>query len=157
MKGVHLHQVCLGSAPGEAELRVVSFSDASSMLPLSAEGEKQWKLQEAAREKVNVVTLDGWVAEKQLPLPDLIKMDVQGFELEVLKGAKECLRHATAVLTEVSFREFYNGQCLFHDVIAFMAERDFWLASIGHGVNFGRPLLQCDGFFVRKNLVNELR
>jgi FkbM family methyltransferase len=154
---VHLHQVCLGSAPGEAELRVASFSDASSMLPLSNEGKRAWSLQESAREKVRVETLDGWVAQHRLPLPDLIKLDVQGFELEVLKGASECLRHAAAILTEVSFREFYDGQCLFHDVVRFMAEHDFWLASIGQGVNLGRPLLQCDGFFLRSALISELK
>lgn len=157
VRDVHLHQVCLGSAPGEAELRVVSFSDASSMLPLSSVGEQQWQLHEASREKVRVERLDDWVAAHRLPKPDLIKIDVQGFEVEVFKGAVECLRHAKAVLTEVSFREFYHGQCLFHDVVRLMAEHDLWLFSIGQGVNLGRPLLQCDGFFVRKSLIDQIR
>lgn len=156
MSDVHLHQVCLGSAPGEAELRVVSFSDASSMLPLADEGKRAWKLHESGVEKVCVETLDAWTVEHLVPLPDLIKMDVQGFEIEVLKGAENCLQNASAVLTEVSFREFYKGQCLFHDVVRFMAEHDFWLASIGQGVNLGRPLLQCDAFFLRRYLVNDL-
>jgi FkbM family methyltransferase len=154
---VHLHEVCLGSARGEAELRVVDFSDASSLLPLSEVGERQWGLHEASREKVRVERLDDWVAEHRLPPPDLIKLDVQGFEVEVLKGAAECMGHAAAVLTEVSFREFYKGQCMFHDVVRLMAENDFWLAAFGQGVKLGFPMLQCDGFFLRRALVGQLR
>jgi FkbM family methyltransferase len=143
------HQVCLGSSPGEASLRVLDFSDASSLLPLSSEGKKQWGLAETKRETVRVETLDRWVASQKISAPDLLKLDVQGFEVEVFKGATNCLSQARAVIAEASFREFYEGQCLFHDVVRLMAENDFWLAAIGHGVILGRPLVQCDGLFLR--------
>ncbi len=157
LPGITPYQVCLGSAPGEAKLRVLDFSDASSLLPLAREGEKQWSLREARQETVNVARLDDWVAAHGLPAPDLLKLDVQGFELEVLKGAEKCLGRAGAVLAEVSFREFYQSQCLFHDVVGFMAQRGFWLSAIGQGIVPGRPLLQCDALFTRRELITGLR
>ena len=156
LSGVTMHQLCLGSVAGEAKLRVTDFSDASSLLPLSHEGKKQWNLQETRHETVRVERLDSWVAEKALPFADLLKLDVQGFELEVLKGAETCLENAKAVLTEVSFREFYQSQCLFHEVVAFMAQRGFWLSSIGHGPVPGHALLQSDALFVKKELCGSL-
>jgi FkbM family methyltransferase len=157
LTGVTAHQVCLGSVAGEARLRVLDFSDASSLLPLSDEGRRQWNLREARHETVKVERLDSWISGHRLPAPDLLKLDVQGFELEVLKGAERCLDQAKAVITEVSFREFYESQCLFHDVIHFMAAHGFWLTAIGHGVVLGRPLVQGDALFVKQHSMSRLR
>lgn len=156
LSGVTPHQVCLGSAAGEAKLRVLDFSDASSLLPISGEGKKRWNLQEAGQEAVKVERLDDWVVGHDLPAPDLLKIDVQGYELEVLKGAETCLSRAKAVLAEVSFRQFYESQCLFHDVVSFMAQRGFWLSAVGHGIALGRPLIQCDALFVNNTLCGRL-
>jgi FkbM family methyltransferase len=153
---VTMHRICLGSVAGEAKLRVTDFSDASSLLPLSDAGRKQWNLQETRSETVRVERLDSWATEKNLPFADLLKLDVQGFELEVLRGAERCLKNTKAVLTEVSFREFYESQCLFHEVVTFMAQRGFWLSSIGHGPVPGHPLLQSDALFVKKELCGSL-
>ncbi len=148
VSGVHLHRLALGEAGGTAQMRVTSFSDASSLLPLARAGEEQWQIHEVAQERVRVEALDGWQQHESRPLPSLIKLDVQGFELGVLRGAVRCLEHASAVLAEVSFREFYEGQCLFHDVVAFLAERGFTLHALAHGTALGRPLVHTDALFV---------
>lgn len=51
---------------------------------------------------------------------DLIKIDVQGSELNVFKGAKNALACATAIHTEVEFVEMYVDQPLFADIDAFL-------------------------------------
>ena len=52
---------------------------------------------------VPIVTLDGLIAAGEFPIPDLIKIDVQGFELEVLRGSLGCLGKSDLLVVEVSF------------------------------------------------------
>ncbi|MDP3719097.1 MAG: FkbM family methyltransferase [Acidobacteriota bacterium] len=148
VEGVQLHRLALGESAGTLPIRVTSFSDASSLLPLSRAGEEQWHIHEVAQEQVPVERLDAWQQQGPRPLPSIIKLDVQGFELGVLRGAARCLEHTSAVLAEVSFREFYEGQCLFHDVVAFLAERGFTLHALARGTALGRPLVTADALFV---------
>jgi FkbM family methyltransferase len=60
-----------------------------------------------------------------LPPPDLIKIDVQGYELEVFKGGEVALGAAQAVIIEVSLIEINEGAPLFHEVVDFMFQRGF--------------------------------
>lgn len=69
--------------------------------------------------------LDELIASSQAPAPDFIKLDVQGWELEVLKGAEKALASGPALLLEVNFVEFLPGVPLFEDVVKFMSDRDY--------------------------------
>jgi FkbM family methyltransferase len=156
LSGVHFHKVALGECEGVATMRITDLSDASSLLPLASAGENTWSIRECAQEQVPVKRLDDYRQECQIPFPSLIKLDVQGFELSVLKGSINCLEHASAVLAEVSFREFYKGQCLFHDVVKFLAEHDFFLYAFGSSPTQGQPLLQSDALFLKKDALSRL-
>lgn len=59
--------------------------------------------------------------------PDFVKLDVQGYELEVLRGAAQALRSAEFVLMEASLIAINQGCPTLAEVIAFMTERDFQL------------------------------
>jgi len=156
LDGVHLHSIALGEVAGHAEMRVTDFSDASSILPLSHAGEQQYHIHQVATEQVPLARLDDWQSDEQLPLPSLLKLDVQGFELSVLRGSLRSLEHTSAVIVEVSFREFYQGQCLFQDVVEFLAERGFALHALGQGTAMGKPLLQADALFVATRVRDRL-
>ena len=99
-----------------------------------------------------MTTLDTLVQKLQLPDPDLIKLDLQGFELECLKGAARCLAHAEAVLLEVSLIPIYEGMPLMGDVVPFMSDHGFRLYDIS-GL-WHRPLdgalAQGDFLFIAK-------
>jgi FkbM family methyltransferase len=153
LPGVHLHKVALGDVAGHETMQVTDFSDASSLLPLSEAGQQEWRVQVVAREEVHVERLDDWRCEALMPFPSLIKLDVQGFELAVLRGAVRCVEQATAVLAEVSFRKFYEGQPLFQDVAHFLSERDFSLYALGQRTEVGNPLMQADALFVANRAV----
>lgn len=71
------------------------------------------------------VTLDAVVNLKQLPKPDLIKMDVQGAELDVLKGAVETLRNCDHVILELQTVEYNKGAPLSQSVIEYMQDLGF--------------------------------
>ena len=54
-----------------------------------------------------------------------LKLDTQGFDLEVVRGAESTLRRVLAVQTEVSFRGIYDGMADFSDAIREFRERGF--------------------------------
>jgi FkbM family methyltransferase len=146
---VQLHEIGLGSASVKTVMRVTDFSDASSLLPLTDAGKTQWDLKQVAEIPVQIERLDDWVASRQLASPDLIKMDVQGFELEVLRGATRCLTNAKWVLLEASFKDFYEGQCRFDDLVTFLSAENFRVFAFGHGIAVGKPCVQADVLFAR--------
>lgn len=99
------------------------------------------------------VTIDDVLRQKGLHGPLLIKVDVQGAELDVLRGGREALATAEAVVLEVSLFGFLKGTPQFYDVVQFMKERDFVAYDIIQGNN--RPLDgalgQVDVVFVRES------
>jgi len=147
--GVHLHYIGLGSQPARTVMKVTDFSDASSLLPLTETGKKQWHLEQVAEVPIQIERLDDWVAQHRLPTPDLVKLDVQGFELEVLRGAEKTLARTKAVLLEASFQNFYEGQCRFDELVSWLAQSGFRLRALGHGTALGHPLVQADVLFTR--------
>jgi len=66
-------------------------------------------------------TIDNLVDKKI----DFIKIDAQGGELEILKGANKTLDHVMGLEMEVGLHEIYLDQPLFHEVVNFMDEKDF--------------------------------
>jgi FkbM family methyltransferase len=153
--GVRLHRVALGPKDGVADLRVTNFSDASSLLPLVAAGQAEFGVQEVEQVRVEMRRLDDYRREHKLLFPDLIKLDVQGYELQVLAGAEDCLRHAKALIVEASFIEYYEGQCLFHDIVGYLVKFGLFLAVLGDHTPAGRMLRQTDVLFLRSRLVPE--
>lgn len=62
----------------------------------------------------------------------MLKLDVQGFELEALRGCESLLHCFPFVYAECSFMELYEGQALAHEVIAWLRERGFVLKGVYH-------------------------
>jgi FkbM family methyltransferase len=75
---------------------------------------------ESHRRKLKTTTLDAVCRLKQFPAPDLIKMDVQGAELDVLKGASQSLVTAKHVILELQVVEYNKGAPLKDTVIEYM-------------------------------------
>lgn len=80
----------------------------------------------AGNRRVDVTTLDSLLAENPgIACPILIKMDVEGFELNVLKGAAQLLKMTEMVIVETSVaKRFENGASL-AEVISFMDKNGF--------------------------------
>ena len=77
------------------------------------------------KRKLKTVTVDAVSNLKRFPKPDLVKMDVQGAELDVLKGSVETLKDVKHVILELQVVEYNKGAPLKDEVIAYMAEQGF--------------------------------
>lgn len=150
LKSLQMLPTALGSREETRTFHPASFSDASGFLPLNEEGRQLWRIRNEKPREMKIQPLDGIIAAESLPPPDLIKLDVQGFELEVLKGAAVTLRHAQWVLTEVSFKPFYEGQVLFSELAGFLAAQGFEVHAFGHSITPATALTQADVLFRRR-------
>jgi FkbM family methyltransferase len=85
--------------------------------------------------KVSTKSLDSIMTEHNLcwSIIDLLKIDVQGTEDKVIFGAKETLKKTRFIWIEVSFKELYNGSCLFSDIHSILANENFILVEIIDG------------------------
>jgi FkbM family methyltransferase len=82
------------------------------------------------RREVNAITLDDIWQRRALQSPALIKIDVEGDELEVLRGAKSVLRHCEYILLEAAVGDVFAGAPRIEEVIHYLTERGFLLNDI---------------------------
>jgi FkbM family methyltransferase len=86
-------------------------------------------------------------------VPHLLKMDVQGYELEVLKGATESLKSVRVVLAEVNLLDIYADVPLLAELLSWLQQRG-WVAYDICGLirrPLDRALWQADMIFVPEN------
>jgi len=62
--------------------------------------------------EVPAITLDGWREEKKAPLPSAVKIDVEGFETEVLRGGERSFREGSPVIFVALHGEKQRADCL---------------------------------------------
>lgn len=119
-----------------------------SSLYLEAEG----SIVNGFQREVPVITLDSLVEEGRIQTPVLLKIDVQGAELDVLSGGEMMLSSTEYAFIEISLFEFFKGGPQLYDIIKFMKARGFVTYDIT-GLQY-RPLdnalSQIDIAFVKQ-------
>ena len=146
-------RIAIGDRDGETEINIAGNSVSSSVLPmLEAHSSAAVESAYIASESVPLARLDS-IAEKYLQ-PDsnlFIKIDTQGYEWQVLDGAKETLKRAKGVLCELSLVPLYEGQQLWRDIIDRLETEGFTLWAIQKGFTDPRTgrSLQIDAIFLR--------
>lgn len=127
---VTLHQVAIGPRAGEAVIHVSEAEDSSSLLPIAPLQAKLFPgTGEVRTETARVGRLSDFVSPKELVSPALLKIDVQGYELEVLRGCTDLLQAFDTILVECSFMELYEGQAFTHQIIEFLNTQGFVLRN----------------------------
>ena len=112
-----------------------ALGSTSEKLPLHCHGGQTSFLKSrdfpCEKEAVTIVErLDDLVKAGILNRPNLIKADVQGFEMEVLRGAQECLNTCELLYLEVSYRQIYDSGPLAHDIISYVTSKGFRIYDI---------------------------
>lgn len=109
-----------GAGPGQATMNVHADKTCSSLLK-----EVEGSSLDGTPRRVPVVTIDQQCEEKKLSGPYLIKVDVQGAELQVLVGAARTLKETEAVILEVSLFANRIGGTQLYDIVSKMKEFGF--------------------------------
>jgi FkbM family methyltransferase len=136
----------LGAKPGPATLHVTKDPSGNSLYPTVADVVERFPALAGGQVEhtvdIELTTLDEWCAQAGRARVDVIKVDTQGSELEVLKGAAGALEHVRAVEVEVEFNPLYEGVALFGDIDRFLRQRGFvlWrLRDLAHYAQLGAP------------------
>jgi FkbM family methyltransferase len=122
---VQMHSVALGATRGGAKFFVASRADSSSLLSPGKNQQAAYGVGVASTIEVDVERLADVLKPGDLVGPVLLKLDVQGAELQVLQGADAILPVVGAIYCEVSFVELYEGQPTAGAIVAFLDRLGF--------------------------------
>lgn len=152
MKSGHLFQAAVGASAGELIINFTGDSKMSSALKPKSEVSAAYQAHDfEIKEKltVSVVTLDETLpADAEI---GLLKVDVQGFEMEVFRGAEQTLARSRAVLLEVNYVQHYEGGATFDVMFEFLRERGFRIHGISAPYGGGpEGPLWADAMFVKQ-------
>lgn len=132
------------------------FDSISSLLKIHHEhsGLVNFKIAEPQITRTKTLTLDRICIDLQIDSIDLLKIDVQGAEHLVIKGAAEALKSTRLVYTEVSFQPLYKGSSTFPELYNLLNEQGFALIDLNKGYSSPQgELLQGDAFFINKKFI----
>jgi FkbM family methyltransferase len=115
------YQVALGSENKIAEMYVSSNSESSSILKPKSHLTQYTDITFNEKETVEVKKLDDYGYK----LYNFINMDVQGYELEVLKGSTETLNYINYVYCEVNREELYENNAFIEEIDQFLSAYNF--------------------------------
>lgn len=146
----------VGAAPKLSNICIASNSWSSSLLPMT---EQHVAAAPNAKfigsEPVSISTLDELVLdEARNARRPYLKIDTQGYEGEVLAGAKEILPHLVGLQLELSLVPLYEGQPNYLEMIQWVQEKGFELFGLEPEFYDSRTsrLLQIDAVFSRQSL-----
>jgi FkbM family methyltransferase len=147
-------RLALTDSAGEIELQVAGNSASSSLLPMARlHSEAAPHSAVIGTESVPAARLDDVIDEIALGRRRIwLKLDVQGGELDVLRGAVRTLDRVAVIDAELSLDVLYEGQPDLMEVVSWLRDHGFDLVALDEA--FHHPgtgqLLQCDGVFVRR-------
>lgn len=141
-------QAGAGRESGELVQTIWEDLAGSSFLPEVCDD----KLADGTQRKTPIVTIDDLLNERESFVPDLVKLDIQGFELEALRGATSTFGTTQVFILETSLYHFMKGMPTTADCINFMAERGYELYDVTEFLR--RPL---DGALGQIDLAFALR
>jgi len=147
-----LHRCALGPESTATSMYVSGRDDSSSLL-LITEEQTSFAAGTATvgTELVVVSRLDEILAENDIVRPALLKLDVQGYELQALLGCGRLLDRIDSVYVEVSFVTLYLGQALADEIVQFLFANGFSLTAVNNPVfDPGGRCMQADFLFRRR-------
>jgi FkbM family methyltransferase len=151
--------VALGDFNGESPMFVIDDSrDSSSILKMGKIHKDEVSDFQFNNhlETVRVARLDDFVAENQLPPPDVIKLDVQGFEARVITGGFNTISKSKFCIVEISFIPLYEGGPLFDDLYGNLRSLGFCLIGVcKHPAGDSGKQLQIDGIFQNEKCIQD--
>lgn len=152
-KKVRIEQLAFGNIPDKKIVRLFEdFSYLNSLRDDLMNSDEYAKIEE-----ITISTIDQYCSEKGIILIDLLKIDTEGYEIQVLEGAKKLLSTGgiSMIYCEVGFQSSNSRNTNLSELIKYLEEKGFYFFSLyqlmldgwGKGDYFGNAL------FVNKGLI----
>jgi FkbM family methyltransferase len=146
--------IAVGEKDGVAQL-LLNKADVTNSLLKNAEGISQFSpaewVEPIGSVNVSMTTLDQYCAKQNIERINVLKIDSQGYELNILKGASRLLkeRRIHIIYLELLFVPLYQGQACFEDVYAHLKLHQYKLVGFyNRALHTDKSLKWCDGLFV---------
>ena len=149
-KEIFFYNFALGSYPSTKEFFVTQRMDGSSFFKINSDITQNINYKIKDQRNIQIKTLDEMMLNQKVIQPILIKIDVQGFELEVLKGSEKILKKTSYLLIEVSEKEMYQNQPVQDEIIAFLKDRNFHILKQSLATNTPANVMQKDILFYKE-------
>jgi FkbM family methyltransferase len=123
-KNISFFNFALGEKSSIKTLKITKRKDSSSFFEINDNIKNTDYLVDEKRE-IEIKSLDEIMEKRILIKPILAKIDVQGYELEVLKGSKNLLKKIKYIIIELSENEIYAGQPLANKIVKYLNDMNF--------------------------------
>ena len=109
------------------KFNITNFSQSSSLLELGTHEQSYPSIRVVESREVKTQTLNNFIRYNNIDISgcNFWALDIQGKELDVLKGADEYIRYADAIYCEVNIQEVYKGCSILSDLDAYLEEKGF--------------------------------
>jgi FkbM family methyltransferase len=151
---IHPVETALGDKIGDQTLCVNAASVTNSLLANSPEApdfQPNGMADSRGTATVRVSTADDYCRAHQIPSIDILKIDTQGYDLTVLRGAEQLIteNRVAVILVEVLFASLYLGQAYFHQIYDYLWHHGFRLVNLYDvAINERTYASWCDAIFV---------
>ena len=145
-KNLECYKNGFGTKNENIEINITSGTDLSSILQPNKQGKDLLgdKIDIVSREIIQIKRFDSFFNPKK-HLNNLLKIDTQGYDLNVLKGASSILKHINYILIETSFINIYKDSPDFYVVNKYLNDKNFYLTNIYPlSKNKDGSIVECD-------------
>jgi FkbM family methyltransferase len=141
---IHCYPMAVGDVSGELTFNINANTGTSSFLYPTAYHRAHQARKILSQQSVPVITLDDFALQQNITHIDILKLDIEGYELKALLGAS-CLlseQNIDVIYSEVNIVRSYDGQVLFHELTKFLEGLDYHLFNI-------------EGFIAQETLIRQ--
>tara|TARA_B100000941_G_C28456914_1_gene528467 strand:+ start:788 stop:1225 length:438 start_codon:yes stop_codon:yes gene_type:complete len=120
-KKMTLGKFAAGSKKDKVKLNIEDNGQSSSILEFGTHKQSYPNISYLSSKEVDVIPLDNWIEENSMnrELYNFVNIDIQGYELEALKGMIKQLKYIDYLYLEVNFRQVYKNCSELKDIDSF--------------------------------------
>jgi len=143
-KNIHIYKLALGNVNKRQKFFITESNDSSSFFrPINYNYIEEFDVQIKRADSI---------IDKKLLKNSLLKIDVQGFEFEVLKGFSNSLKDLKYILVEISSITLYENQPLFDSINRYLMKKNFKCIKVDNKTKFKNNLYQADYLYLNNSL-----
>lgn len=148
---IKLFRLAMGASPGKATVHLKKYH----LLNTLVEDLNQSASGTGVSEEIQVTTVDEFTAEHHIGRIDLLKTDTEGFDLNVLRGAKQQIvaNNVVFILSEVGFRQSYPGNTSFFDLTEYLYDKNFRFYGLYDLAHHANGSTWANALFVNQTIV----